>query len=352
LTSLKYALIKRAIDRIIIVVVTTILLFLIMRVFPIMIFGEDPFLIYLQAQLNPGEIDALQDIINSFKESYGLDDPLFPDQFIRYMISLFTLNFGYSFLTRKYIIEEIMERLPNTLALNIPALILITLIGLFLGWYSASKRGKNIETVIMSVSIWSYIMPGWLLGILLIIALAYLPKYLWDTTIFPLPPYTPPRLPVFEINLGFIQFGIPIITLEYLWVLSLPIISIVVAGFGSWAYYIRQLTVSELGQDYILTAKAKGLNEQEIMRKHVFINVVPPVLTSLAFAIPGVFTGGILVETVFSYYGMGLYLWDAILQNDYPAIQAIIFIYAVLISISLYVADLILIILDPRVRLR
>ncbi len=221
-------------------------------------------------------------------------------------------------------------------------------IGFSLGWYTVTKRGKGVESAIMSVSIWSYIMPGWLMGILFIILFAYIPRVAFDLKIFPMPPYTPPRLPTVD----FLGFKIPIITIEYLWYLSLPVIALVVAAFGGLVYYTRQLTVSELGQDYILTAKAKGLSEMTIMRKHVFRNVLPPVITMIGFAIPGLFTGSILVETVFSYYGMGLLLWEALQSSDYPIVQSWFFIYAIMFSISLYIVDIIMIKIDPRVRLR
>jgi ABC-type dipeptide/oligopeptide/nickel transport system permease component len=114
---------------------------------------------------------------------------------------------------------------------------------------------------------------------------------------------------------------------------------------------VRQLTVSELGQDYIVTARAKGLDEDTIMRRHVFRNVRPPVVTALTLSIPGLFGGLIITERIFSYYGTGLYFIQALENNDYPAIAALFYLFTVLTVIALYLVDILVAVFDPRVRL-
>jgi len=344
--SVAKALVKRAIDRFGVVIIVVIAVFLLVRVLPHFIYGEDPLLLYLKGQALPGEpVDAM---LEEYKKLYGIGEPFFPDQFFKYLRSLFMFDLGYSLIRRRTVVEEFAERLPNTLALNLAATTLIYIIGFVLGWYTVTKRGKSLETAVLGISVWSWIMPGWLMCLIFIIALAYLPRVLWDLTLFPMPPYTPPRLPL--VDLGFVR--IPVITPEYVWYLTLPVIALVVAGFGSLVYYTRQLTITELGQDYVLTAKAKGLKDMTILSKHVFRNVIPPVLTILGFTIPGMFVGGVITETILSFYGMGILLYEALLQSDYPVLTAWFFIYTLIYSASLYIVDVLLIKVDPRVRLR
>jgi len=337
-------LLKRAADRLILFVASMIFLFLFIRVVPIWYYGEDPFITALRFQVGPAR--GTEVVVAELVKQYGLDKPIFPDQFITFMKNLVTLDFGVSFYSRQPVWEEIALRLPNTLALTTSAFILNVLIGFYLGWYSTARRGRMADSIVMQASIWSFIVPAYLMAIVLLILLAYLPK-LYGITLFPLPPLTPP--PPKPVSLGFIEIPLP--GFDFFYYLSLPVMSIVVAGFGGLAYYVRQLTVSELGQDYIVTARAKGLDEDTIMRRHVFRNVRPPVVTALTLSIPGLFGGLIITERIFSYYGMGLYFIQALENNDYPAIAALFYLFTLLTVIALYLVDILVAVFDPRVRL-
>ncbi|KPV64985.1 MAG: nickel transporter permease NikB [Candidatus Bathyarchaeota archaeon BA1] len=339
MAGMAWYLIKRAIDRFTLVLVVVILIFILIRVVPYYVYGEDPFIIYIYSNLPPGEIGAYAEIVEEFKKTFGIGEPFFPNQFVRYISALFSFNFGYSFIGRNWVLEEIKTPLVNTLMLNIVALITNLVIGFSVGWYSATKRGKTIESTIMGVSLWSYVTPAWLMAPVVLLVVGYLPRMLWGIHLFPWPPLTPPPLTLTNLPV-------------YLWHLAMPAMAIVIAGFGGLVYYTRQLTISELGQDYVLTAKAKGVKETVIMRQHVFKNVMPPVVVMMAFALPSLIAGGIITETIFMYYGMGLKIWHALLQNDYPIVQTILFIFCLLTTISLYISDIVISWLDPRVRLR
>ncbi|RLE68526.1 MAG: hypothetical protein DRJ34_02855, partial [Thermoprotei archaeon] len=110
--------------------------------------------------------------------------------------------------------------------------------------------------------------------------------------------------------------------------------------------------LTQLGEDYVVTVRAKGLTERSIMMKHVLKNVLGPVITIMAIEFPGIISGAVVAETIFSWYGVGRWLFDAAMQFDYPVVQAVLFIQVVLTVVSLYIADIVIALIDPRVRLR
>lgn len=354
MSPLKKYLIKRFVDRFVLLFVATVLVFVLLKVVGRIVYGEDPFLMYIRlqsVQFAEGGEEA-QRMVELVKKQYALDEPLFPNQFIKYLISMYTFNFGYSFTNRRPVWLEFSERIPNTFFLTIYAFALTAGIGLWLGWFMASRRGRRADDIAMGVSIWSYVMPGYLMAIIMLILLAYIPRVTWGLKLFPMPPYTPPKLPTVKLSLGFATLEIPYPTLEYMQYLTLPAVAVAVAGFGSFAYYIRQLTMSELGQDYIVTAKAKGLSDSAIMRKHVFRNVLPPFVTALTLSIPGLFAGiGIVTEALLAFDGMGYYLFRSITAQDFPVVAGAIFFYSILTVGALYFVDIMVALTDPRVRI-
>jgi len=326
---------KRGLDRVILVVTVVTMQFVLLRVVPTYVMGIDPsrFLI---------DLDAPPDQKILIRKQFGLDEPVFPHQYVRYVLNLFRGEFGFSFLTRQPVVNEIMERMPNTVILSGSAILLDFIIGLSIGLYIATRRGKRIDSLIIQSSIFSYIMPIWLMGLVLLMFLAWFPRVAWGIKLFPISGTTSPFLPPDP----FVR------VLDYLWHLALPLMASVITGFGARTYYFRNLAITEMEQDYVLTAKAKGLPEKRIMTGHVLRNVTPPVITSVALSVPGVISGWIITETVFSWYGLGLYVFQAISSYNYPAVQAVLFMQAVITAASLFIADIAISHLDPRVRLR
>ncbi len=326
---------KRGLDRVTLVITVVTIQFMLLRVIPIYVMGVDPsrFLI---------DLDAPPDQKILIRKQFGLDEPVFPHQYVRYVLNLFRGEFGYSFLTRRPVLEEIMERLPNTVVLSGSSIILNLTIGLLVGLYTATKREKRVDSAIIQASIFSYIMPIWLMGLVLLTCLAWFPRVAWGIKIFPISGTRSPLLPPDLI----VQI------LDYLWHLALPLMASVITGFGSATYYFRNIAITELEQDYVLTARAKGLPEKRIMRRHVLKSVAPPVVTVVALSVPGILSGWIITETVFSWYGLGLYTFGALTAYNYPAIQAVLFMVAIMTAISLYIADIAIAYLDPRVRFK
>jgi len=324
---------KRAIDRLLVLFTALILQFVLLRVFPYYIMGVDPAMYFLNPNLTPTQ----QELI---RQQFGLYDPL-PLQFQKYVLSLFSGNFGFSFLSRRPVFDQLMERLPNTILLLGSATVLQVIIGLVFGIVAAMKRGTKNDATIVGTSLFLSSFPVFYLGLILLLIFGF---YLQQIGLFYFPlagtmSRPPPTDPLQAV-------------LDVLWHLCLPLITLVVTGFAGFALFIRGLLITQLGEDYIITARAKGVSEKDVMFKHALRNVLPPVLTTLSLTFPGIVSGAVITETVFSWYGVGRWMYDASMQFDYPVIQGVLFISIVLTLLSLYICDVILGFVDPRVRLR
>jgi peptide/nickel transport system permease protein len=136
------------------------------------------------------------------------------------------------------------------------------------------------------------------------------------------------------------------------WHLSLPILVLTFGGFGGWALYTRNMLLDALTQDYIVTARAKGLSERTVLYKHAFRSILPPVATMITLSIPGIVTGAIITETVFGLEGIGKWYIESLSRSapNYPVVQAVLFIFATLTIMFNIIADLLYGVLDPRIR--
>lgn len=332
----------KAFSRFLLVIIVLVIEFFILRVVPVLLYGTDPALIIIRQAEQQA---ARKADITEFIESFGLDKPLFPDQFMFYFGKLLQFDFGKSFRTRVPVAQEIWERIPNTVILLGVSLVISIILGLYAGLYAAMNKGRRRDSAITIFGMVTYAFPSYVLGFALLMGLAYFPKILWGISLFPLGGST---YVLSNIDLGV--FKIPFINPEYLWYLTLPLLSLTITSFGAWAYYVRQLVISELGQDYILTARAIGLKPRYIMRSYVLRSVSPPFVTTIALNIPFILSGAIIVETIFSWHGLGRYIYDSVVNYDYPAIQAVLYITAIITAISLFIADILIYYLDPRIR--
>jgi len=321
-------LLKRAIDRLAVVFSSLILQFFLLRVLPYYILGIDPSFFFL----NPNLTEEQKEII---RHQFGLDEPL-SNQFVKYVLSLFTGQLGFSFYTRRPVIDELMERLPNTILLLGTATVLTIILGVIIGILVVAKRGTKFDATVIGSSIFISAFPLFYIGLLLLLIFGF---YLRWFPIAGTVSRPPPRDPVRYIS-------------DLLWHMAMPLSALLIAGVGGYALFIRNLFLTQLGEDYVVTVRAKGLTERSIMMKHVLKNVLGPVITMLALEFPGIVSGAVIAETIFSWYGVGRWLFDAAMQFDYPVVQAVLFIQIVLTVISLYIADIVIALIDPRVRLR
>jgi peptide/nickel transport system permease protein len=267
------------------------------------------------------------------RENWGLDKPM-SEQFFIYVGQMVTFNFGMSMTTQRPVWDELRSRVPNTVALLLPALLLSAALGIYGGVKAAVARGSLTEKLVIWSGAVSFSVPSFFVQIVLLMCFAYM-------------------LPLFPLR-GSSSIPPPsgaAAVFDYLWHLSLPLISLVALSFGGWALYIRNMMVKTLGEDYILMAVARGLPKGRVIWNHAFRSILPPVLTMLLLSLPGVVSGAVLTETVFSLNGAGSLLLEAVNSHNYPVAQAAFYIMALLTVLCNLLADLLCALVDPRVRL-
>ncbi|MDR1472206.1 MAG: ABC transporter permease [Synergistaceae bacterium] len=263
---------------------------------------------------------------------WGLDRPL-SEQFAVYVREMLSFRFGLSMMTGVPVWDELKNRVPNTVALLLPALALSSALGLWLGTHAALRRGSMAERLTLLAGAVSFSFPSFFVQLLLLMCFAYL----WP--LFPLRGTTsiPPPEGVSAL-------------FDYIWHLALPVLSLTVLGFGGFALYIRNMMVKALGEDYVLMARARGLPRRRVVWNHAFRGILPPVLTILLLSLPGVVSGAVITETVFSLNGVGRFLLEATNSHDYPSAGAAFFLLALLTVACNLGADLMYVLVDPRVR--
>jgi len=270
---------------------------------------------------------------------YGLNETLHV-RYLLYLRNMFTWQFGRSFETMRPVAEEMAWRLPNTVMLLGSALICTILVGIPLGILAASRRGTKVDVATIGAGLFTWGVPTFFIQLLFLLFFAYyLNQFLGfmvlpSRGIYSIPPPTEP--------LAYIA--------DVIWHLTLPLITLVVASFGSWALYTRNIMLDAITQDYIVTARAKGLTERSVLYRHAFRSVLPPVATMIAMAVPGIVTGAMITEYLFTLPGIGQWYLTALMQSNYPVVQAVLFMYAVLMIVANLIADLMYGVLDPRIR--
>ena len=296
------------------------------------------FIIFRMAPGNPIQIVASgmrlePEQVERLIELWGLQQPLHV-QYMRYIKSTLTWDFGYSYNSLEPVGREIMERLPNTLLLMSVSLFFAIIFGTIFGIYAAHRRGSLFDLTSVTISLFSYALPTFWMGLLMI----YVGGYLFG--MFPLagtmsrPPPIDPILKVFDLA----------------WHLFLPALTLFLFQYGGWLLMMRSTLLEALHEDYITTARAKGVAERGVLFKHAFRNAMLPLVTNIALQIPGLLNGAILTETVFSWRGLGLYTWSAIQFADYPVLQAVFYIFALVTIICNLIVDIVYGYIDPRIQ--
>lgn len=256
--------------------------------------------------------------------------------------------FGYSRLAQDFIGTGISQRLPITLFLMGTAFIGSMIFGILMGTFASSQRGTKRDSVITGSSLLTWATPLFVIQLLAVWIFAYL-LINHGTYVFSLVATIDPQELVHLSGLSlYIQIA---------WHMTLPIITLMLAGLGPWVLRTRNLLVDTLTQDYITTARAKGLNERTVLYRHAFKSVLPPVATMITLAIPALISGSIITETIFGINGIGNYFCRAFIVEgqivrvlDPAVVQAVFFIYATIAVALNFIADLIYGVFDPRIR--
>lgn len=277
-------------------------------------------------------------------DRYGLRDPMHI-RYVKYLRNMFTFGivepyFGVSYQSGTFVATELASRLRWTLLLLGAVLIGSLILGLSLGIFAAAKRGTKADAGVISMALFTWGVPPFFIQLLAIAFFVDILATRYGITPFSYPgPYSvPPPTDPFQLFYDIARH------------FSLPILSLMAAGFGSWALYSRNMLLDALTQDFVTTARAKGLKERTVLFRHAFRSILPPVATLVTLAVPGIVTGAIITETIFAIPGIGRWYLDALNNFNYPVVQAVLFIYATLVVLCNLVADLLYGVLDPRIR--
>lgn len=298
--------------------------FIIFQVIP----PYDPVDMLVDPRFSPEAKDQL-------RREWGLDQPL-STRYVKYIRNLFVLNLGRSFMTKEHVTYEIARRLPSTVLLLGTSFIATVFVGIPVGILAASRRGGKIDVLTIGVGLFTYAAPAFFIQLLFLLVFSnWLGWFPWGQ-MFPV---------TMNPSENYLKF-----VLSVLHHLVLPVVSLVVASFGSWALYSRNMLIEALTQDFILTARAKGLSKRAVLFGHAFKATLPPIATMLTLSIPGIFTGAVITEFVFTWPGIGRWFLNSMISRDYPAVQGMLFIYAIMITIANFIADIIYGFLDPRIR--
>ncbi len=262
---------------------------------------------------------ATKATVESIRKEMGLDKPL-PVQYIKYVTRLAHLDLGRSYKQKTQVTELIKSRLPATLLLMAGAIFFELLIGIPAGLIAATQRGKKWDNWIMAVSFAGVSMPQFVLGLLLLYVFAY------TFGLFPLGGYG---------------------TLKHLF---LPALTLGISGGGWYSRMVRSSMVDVLHQDYIRTARAKGLSEFKIVLVHGLRNGILPIIAMIGLDIGIFMAGAVVVESVFGWPGIGQMAWQAIQMVDIPVIMGVTLVAAVGIIAGNLLADLIMPFVDPKMR--
>ncbi|HSG81628.1 MAG TPA: ABC transporter permease [Gemmatimonadota bacterium] len=307
-------------------------------------------LVFVLMQLAPGDPTAMYvhpnvppEVLEQMRQNWGLDQPIHV-QYWRWMKSFASGDFGYSLTQHRPITTIFRDRIPNTLVLSGASLILIFSIGIALGIIQAVRQYSLLDNTLTFAALFIYSMPSFWLALMLIMlfslkvhSIAWWPDWLT----FPSTGVT---------SVGFESFGFWGRLGDRLHHLVLPSIALGVSSAAAVARYMRSSMLEVIRQDYIRTARAKGLPERTVILKHALKNAMLPIITLLGLYLPFLLSGAVLVEYVFAWPGMGKTIVDAISQRDYPLVMATSFLFAVMVVIGNLIADVLYALIDPRIR--
>ena len=286
-----------------------------------------------------GADESMREARAMLRRLYGLDESIYI-RYLKYIQNMFTWSFGTSFRSMRSVAPEMSWRLANSVLLLGSALIVTIAVGIPVGIFAASRRGSKIDVAAIGAGLFTWGVPTFFIQLLSLLLFSYY-AYVWfGAPIFP--------------SRGIGSVPPPEDALVYIadaaWHLAQPLLTLVLAGFGSWALYTRNVLLEALTQDFVVTARAKGLSERTVLYKHAFRATLPPIVTMMALAVPGVVTGAMITEYLFNLPGIGQWYLTALLSADFPVVQAVLFVYAVLVILANLFADILYGVLDPRIR--
>jgi microcin C transport system permease protein len=273
--------------------------------------------------------------IEEIRQLYGFDKPA-PQRFWDMLKSFARFDLGTSFYQRKDVWELIKEKLPVSISLGLWTFFISYLIAVPLGVAKAVRAGTRFDFVSTLIVLIGYAIPGFVLGVALLVVFGG--QLQW----FPLRGLT-------SANWESLGWGARIA--DYLWHITLPLIAMVLGSFAVTTMLTKNSFLEEIRKQYVLTARAKGLDEGKVLWKHVMRNALIPIITGFPSAFIGAFfTGSLLIETLFSLDGLGLLSYESVIRRDYPVVLGTLFLFTLIGLVTKLISDLCYVLVDPRVK--
>lgn len=275
--------------------------------------------------------------VNEIKVLFGFDKP--PAERFWHMLKGFvTFDLGKSFYRHADVWELVRSKLPVSISIGMWTFFLTYLISIPLGIAKAVREGSGFDTATSAVVLIGYSIPGFVLGVFLLVVFGGGSFVQW----FPLRGLT---------SDGWENFSLAGKIADYLWHITLPVIASVAGSFAVMTMLTKNTFLEEIRKQYVLTARAKGLGERQVLYKHVFRNALIPLVTGFPAAFVGAFfAGSLLIETLFSLDGLGLLSYESVIRRDYPVVMGTLYLFTLIGLVVKIVGDLCYIWVDPRVQ--
>ena len=276
--------------------------------------------------------------IEELKKLYGFDKPAH-ERFIKMLADYARFDLGQSFVHHKDVWELIQEKLPVSISLGLWTFFLSYLVSVPLGIAKAVRAGSRFDLVTSVVVLVGYAVPGFVLGVALLVLFGGGSFLQW----FPLRGLT---------SANWDELSLVAKVVDYLWHIALPVTASVVGSFAVITMLTKNAFLDEIRKQYVLTARAKGLDERKVLWKHVFRNALIPLVTGFPAAFIGAFfTGSLLIETLFSLDGLGLLGYESVMRRDYPVVLGTLYLFTLIGLVTKLISDLCYVWVDPRVKL-
>ena len=273
--------------------------------------------------------------IEQIKALYGFDKPA-PERFWQMLGQFARFDLGKSFFQNRDVSQLIIEKLPVSISLGLWTFFISYLVAVPLGVAKAVRAGSRFDLITTLLVLIGYAIPGFVLGVVLLVVFGG--QLQW----FPLRGLT-------SSNWDELSWGARIV--DYLWHIAMPVTAMVLGSFAVTAILTKNAFLEEIRKQYVVTARAKGLAERQVLYKHVFRNALIPIITGFPAAFVGAFfTGSLLIETLFSLDGLGLLSYESVIRRDYPVVMGTLFLFTLIGLVTKLISDLCYVWVDPRVR--
>lgn len=280
-------------------------------------------------------VDATR--LKEIRELYGFDKPAY-ERFVEMLVRYAQFDLGKSYFHHKGVWDLIVEKLPVSVSLGLWSFLIVYAVSIPLGIAKAVRNGSRFDLWTSTAILVGYAIPGFVLGVALLVLFGGGSFLQW----FPLRGLT---------SDDWAQLSLLGKVLDYVWHLALPLTCLVVGSFAVTTMLTKNTFLEEIRRQYVMTARAKGLNEQRVFYRHVFRNALIPLVTGFPAAFVGAFfTGSLLIETLFSLDGLGLLSYEAVMKRDYPVVLGSLYVFSLLGLITKLITDLMYTWVDPRVK--